>query len=109
MARASTSSTISAVSLMGSLCFGMQIENVWKDASRVVVETTGAIYELTEGGLEMTRKIDPATNTVNPERWPVYSLALGRGALISFLPTARSACCAVRRSSAASMPIRWSS
>jgi hypothetical protein len=57
-----------SVSLPGTPFFGMQIEKVWTDGDRAVVETTGAVYDVTQRGVEMTRKIDPATNTVKPRR-----------------------------------------
>ena len=58
----------STIPLTGSPFFGMQIEHVWQEPDKITVETSGAIYELTQAGLDMTRKIDPASNSVNPRQ-----------------------------------------
>jgi hypothetical protein len=47
---------------------GMEILSVTGDADQVMVNTTGAVYILNQTSLQMWRRIDPATNTVNPRR-----------------------------------------
>ena len=48
--------------------FEMEIESVTGDSNEVTIETTGATYILTQTGIEMWRKIDPATNELNPRK-----------------------------------------
>jgi hypothetical protein len=45
--------------------YGMAVESASGDASEVIVTTTGATYVLGRIGLDMYRKIDPATNAVD--------------------------------------------
>ncbi|MFH1170194.1 MAG: fibronectin type III domain-containing protein, partial [Candidatus Vogelbacteria bacterium] len=48
--------------------FGMQILSATSTGGVITVTTTGAQYILTSTGMEMWRRIDPHTNTVNPRK-----------------------------------------
>lgn len=52
--------------LSGLPFFHMEILRVRSNSSGVVIETTGARYELAKRGLTLIRRVDPRTNTVNP-------------------------------------------
>lgn len=47
---------------------GMRLESASATSRRAEVTTTGASYILTREGMELWRRIDPATNTVNPRK-----------------------------------------
>ncbi|HEY4476755.1 MAG TPA: fibronectin type III domain-containing protein [Candidatus Paceibacterota bacterium] len=46
--------------------FGMKVESVMQTGEAITVITTGAKYVLGRTGMELWRRIDPNTNTVNP-------------------------------------------
>jgi len=50
----------------GYIPFGMEVISVTGDANEVTVITTGAQYVLSRTGMELWRRIDPNTNSVNP-------------------------------------------
>jgi hypothetical protein len=52
--------------LAGEADYGMEIVQFRQDDSGMSITTTGAIYRLSPQKIEMIRRIDPQTNTLNP-------------------------------------------
>lgn len=48
--------------------YGMKIESVSAEQqNNIVVTTTGSIYTINSDSIEMSRRVDPKTNTINPK------------------------------------------
>ncbi|MBN1846928.1 MAG: hypothetical protein JW810_14675 [Sedimentisphaerales bacterium] len=61
--------------------YGMSIESVQGNADQVVVTTTGAQYIVSRTAVELWRRIDPATNTINPRQVAVLQFDADIGGL----------------------------
>ena len=48
--------------------YGMRMETATQSADHVRITTTGATYLVTDEGVQLWRRIDPATNTINPRQ-----------------------------------------
>ncbi|MEK7622171.1 MAG: dockerin type I domain-containing protein [Patescibacteria group bacterium] len=61
--------------------FNMNIESVTQNGDTITVNTTGARYVLTSTGLEMWRRINPKTNSINPRKVATLSFSSNLGPL----------------------------
>lgn len=52
--------------ISGEPFYGMAIESIRGNENRLDVTTTGAVYKISRTGIEMIRRIDPATNGYSP-------------------------------------------
>lgn len=59
----------------------MRIESVKPDGNGITVTTTGATYVLSGRGIELIRRVDPKTNTINPRLVARISFASDLGEL----------------------------
>lgn len=81
-------------SLSGEPFFHMEILSVRGHSREIVIETTGALYRLTDRGMTLTRRIDPRTNQVDPRRVARLSFDRSIGPLRVLSASKRS--CVVR-------------
>lgn len=68
-------------SLTGNGFYGMEILSVSSASQNITVTITGAKYVLSPTGMELWRRIDPATNTVNPKKVAALSFNSNLGQL----------------------------
>ncbi len=54
--------------LQGEGFYGMEIISANKNQENIIVTTTGATYILNENSIELYRRIDPKTNSINPRK-----------------------------------------
>lgn len=61
--------------------YHMFVESVEGDSSKYTINTTGAMYILNRTTLEMWRRIDPASNSINPRKVAALEFEADLGAL----------------------------
>ena len=61
--------------------YGMFVESATGDSNKYIINTSGATYILNRTTLEMWRRIDPQTNSINPRKVGVLEFESNLGAL----------------------------